>query len=59
MKYGVKIPFPDGELLWVTQGDSKFNLQPILFDSEQEAIYYASTVWGNVAKVMPYVIDIV
>jgi hypothetical protein len=54
MKYGVKVPFPDGEFLWVTQGDSKFHLEPILFESRYEAEEYALTVWGSNAKVEEY-----
>ena len=54
MKYGVKVPFPDGEFLWVTQGDSKFHLEPILFESRNEAEEYALNVWGSNAKVELY-----
>lgn len=54
MKYGIKIPFPDGEFLWVTMGDSKFHLEPVLFESKYEAEVYALNTWGNNAKVEVY-----
>jgi hypothetical protein len=54
-RYGVKIYFPDGEFLWVTQGDSKFQLAPLLFDSRAEAERYALTVWGDGAIVAEYI----
>lgn len=53
MKYGVKIYWPDGDFLWVTEGDSKFHLRPKLFETEQEALDYAQ-VWGDNAKVELY-----
>ena len=53
-KYGVKVPWPDGEYLWVTQGDQKFHLTPLLFDSYQQASQYALTVWGVGAIVEAY-----
>lgn len=54
MKYGVKVPFLDGEYLWVTMGDSKFHLEPVLFESKYEAEEYALNVWGISAKVELY-----
>ena len=54
MKYGVKVYWPDGEFLWVTQGDSKFHLAPLLFDTKEEAEHYALSVWGETAKVEEY-----
>lgn len=54
MKYGIKIPFPDGEFLWVTQGDSKFHLEPLLFEDRADAEEYALKVWGYNAKVEEY-----
>lgn len=54
MKYGVKVYWPDGEFLWVTQGDSKFHLAPLLFDTKEEAEQYALSVWGETAKVEEY-----
>ena len=53
MKYGVKVYWPDGEFLWVTEGDSKFHLKPKLFDTEQEALDYAQ-IWGDNATVEVY-----
>jgi hypothetical protein len=53
-RYGVKIPFPDGEYLWVIQGDGKFQLEPLLFDTFQQASQYALTVWGAGAIVEVY-----
>jgi hypothetical protein len=54
MKYGVKVYWPDGEFLWVTQGDSKFHLAPLLFETKEEAEKYALSVWGESAKVDVY-----
>lgn len=54
MKYGVKVYWPDGEFLWVTQGDSKFHLAPLLFESKEEAEKYALNVWGENARVEVY-----
>lgn len=53
-KYGIKIPFPDNEYLWVTQGDSKFHLAPLLFETRNDAEKYALTVWGEHAIVAEY-----
>lgn len=66
MKYGVKIQFPDNEYLWLTMGDSKFQLQPVLFDNKELALDYVSKTWGSTADnlmfsgkvvVEPYVQD--
>lgn len=54
MKYGVKVYWPDGEYLWVTEGDSKFHLKAKLFDTKEEADDYALNVWGENAKVEVY-----
>jgi hypothetical protein len=54
MKYGIKVYFPDGEYLWVTMGDSKFQLRPVLFDTQEEAEQYALNVWGDSAIVDEY-----
>jgi hypothetical protein len=54
MKYGVKVYWPDGEFLWVTEGDSKFQITPKLFESRAEAEEYALTVWGDSAIVEEY-----
>lgn len=58
--YGIKVPISldnHGEFvdwLWVTQGDSKFQIKPILFENLEEAKDYASNVWGNSAIVEVY-----
>jgi hypothetical protein len=54
MKYGVKVYWPDGEFLWVTEGDSKFQITPKLFESRIEAEEYALNVWGDSAIVEEY-----
>lgn len=60
MKFGIKVPIAldhHGEYadwLWVTQGDSKFQLVPLLFDSKQEAEQHALNVWGDSAIVEEY-----
>lgn len=55
MKYGIKIPFIfDSEYMWLTQGDSKFQLAPLLFDSKAEAEEYALKVCGPTAIVEEY-----
>jgi hypothetical protein len=54
MKYGVKVYWPDGEFLWITEGDSKFQIKPKLFETREEAEEYASTVWGDSAIVEEY-----
>lgn len=55
MKYGIKIPFVfDSDYMWVTQGDSKFQLAPLLFDDKKEAEEYALKVWGPTAIVDVY-----
>jgi hypothetical protein len=54
-KFGVKVPLFTNEYLWVTQGDSKFHLEPLLFDSKEAAEEYALTVWGEDAIVAEYI----
>lgn len=55
MKYGVKIPFIlDHDYMWVVHGDSKFQLEPILFEDKHEAEEYALNVWGKNAIVEVY-----
>ena len=54
MKWGIKVPFPDGDFLWVTVGDSKFQIEPRLFDTREQAEEYAQTVWGKGAIVEQY-----
>lgn len=53
-KWGIKVPFLDGDFLWVTVGDSKFQLQPLLFETEEAAQKHASEVWGDSSKVEIY-----
>lgn len=48
------MPWPDGVWMWVTQGDSKFDLVPLLFESQHQAQHYATTVWGGAARVELY-----
>ena len=60
MKYGIKVPLAldhHGEYndwLWVTQGDSKFQLEPLLFEERELAEEYALKVWGHNAIVEEY-----
>ena len=60
MKYGIKVPIAldnHGEhtdWLWITQGDSKFHLAPMLFENKDEAEQYALKVWGENAIVELY-----
>ena len=51
-KYAVMIPF-DGEMLFVTQGDVKFQLGAMLFDTEEKAEEHAA-LWGEGAVVVKY-----
>jgi hypothetical protein len=55
MKYGIKVPLFDDDYLWVTTGDSKFQLEPVLFEDKEKAEEYALTVWGKNAIVEIYV----
>lgn len=53
--YGIKVPFIlDHDYMWVTRGDSKFHLAPLLFETKSEAEEYALNVWGNNAIVEEY-----
>jgi len=56
MMYGVKIPINENvnDYLWVTIGDSKFQLEPMLFEEREDAEEYALKVWGPSAKVEVY-----
>ena len=55
MKYGIKIPFIlDHDYMWVTEGDSKFQIRPLLFDEREFAEEYALKVWGPSAIVEVY-----
>jgi hypothetical protein len=51
-KYAVMIPFDD-EMLFVTQGDVKFQLSARLFDTEEKAEEHAA-LWGEGAVVVKY-----
>ena len=61
MIYGIKVPIAldnHGQYtdwLWVTQGDSKFQLAPLLFEDKELAEEYALKVWGPNAIVEEYV----
>ena len=53
-KYAVKVSFDDNEdMLYATEGDSKFHLRPLLFNTEAAATQYAAQ-WGNDAVVVTY-----
>jgi hypothetical protein len=52
IKYAVKVPF-DGDMLYVTEGDTKFQLRARLFDNEQQAKEHAK-LWGEHAIVVEY-----
>lgn len=55
-QYAVKVPFPldqDGDMLYVTEGDSKFHLRPMLFASRTAAEQHAK-IWGEGALVVEY-----
>ena len=56
MKYGIQIPINENidDYLWVTIGDSKFQMQPMLFEYREDAEEYALKVWGPSAKVEVY-----
>lgn len=36
MKYAIKVPFDD-TWLYVTHGDSKFQIRPVLYETREEA----------------------
>lgn len=55
MMYAVKIPF-DGVMLYVTEGDAKFNYRAKPFHSYQEAQDHA-ILWGEGAVVVKYPSD--
>ena len=52
-KYAVKIPFDDDEsdMLFVTEGDTKFKLQIKLFSNAKDARKHAE-LWGPKATVV-------
>ena len=51
-KYAVMVPM-DGEMLYVIEGDTKFQLRAKLFDTEQQAKEHAE-LWGDEAVVVEY-----
>jgi hypothetical protein len=51
-KYAVMVPF-DGDMMYVTEGDSKFQLREKLFDTRQKAVDHAS-LWGENAVVVEW-----
>lgn len=54
-RYAIKVPFDDDDdMLYITEGDSKFHLRVKLFTSYDEAEQYAITVWGDQAVVEEY-----
>ena len=54
IKYGIKIPWLNDGYLWVTEGDAKFQLRPVLYYSYDEAQRIAKSVWGEGAIVAVY-----
>ena len=51
-KYADKVPIDDdGDMLYVTEGDTKFQLRAKLFDTEQQAKEHAE-LWGEQAVVV-------
>jgi hypothetical protein len=55
MKWGIKVPFIlDHDYMWVTRGDSKFQIEPLLFENKKEAEEYALNTWGTIAIVAEY-----
>jgi len=51
-KYAVMVPFDD-EMLFVTQGVTKFQLGAKVFDTEEKAEEHAA-LWGENAMVVKY-----
>lgn len=52
IKYAVMVPM-DGFMIYVTEGDSKFNLRAKLFNTREEANLHAD-LWGESAEVVEY-----
>lgn len=50
--YAVKVPFDD-TMLYVVEGDSKFQLRPKMFETEDAAQAHAE-IWGESAIVVEY-----
>jgi hypothetical protein len=54
IKYAVMVPIDDdSDMLYVTEGDTKFQLRAKLFDTEQQAKEHAE-LWGEHAVVVEY-----
>jgi hypothetical protein len=56
-KFGIKVPLFDNDYLWITEGDSKFHLRPLLFDTKEKALEHALSVWGEDAIIVEYTGD--
>ena len=54
-KYAVKVPFDheQSDMLYVTEGDTKFHLRVKLFDTVEEAEEHAK-LWGDNATVVEF-----
>ena len=52
MKYAVKVPFY-GDMIYVTEGDSKFQLRVKVFNSRERAQEIAD-LWGKESLVVEY-----
>lgn len=50
--YAIKVPFDD-DMLYVTEGDTKFHLRVKLFDTREEAEKEAA-IWGEHSVVVEY-----
>lgn len=50
--YAIMVPM-DGDMLYVTEGDSKFHLRVKLFETYEEAQKHAD-IWGAHAIVVEY-----
>jgi hypothetical protein len=57
-QYGVKVPLAVDDYIWVTKdtGSCNFDLQPVLYDTVEEA-EIAAEIWGPMAQVEPFVVD--
>ena len=53
IRYAVKVPFDD-EMMYITEGDTKFQLRVKLFNSKPEAEQHAD-LWGDQAVVVEYI----
>ncbi len=52
-KYGIQVPIAVDDYIWVTQGSSAFDREPVLYDTK-EAAKQAAVIWGPLAKVKKY-----